>query len=54
MSALDYRLSFHPDKVTLVSFHSHGHGVTRLRERRLIGDSPRVLARDDRAARGDS
>ena len=53
MSALDYRVSFHPDKATLVSFHSHGHGVTRLRERRLIGDSPRVLARDDRAARAD-
>jgi NAD+ kinase len=54
MPARDYRLSFHPDKATLVSFHSHGHGVTRLRERRLIGDSPRVLARDDRAARGES
>jgi NAD+ kinase len=54
MSALDYRVSFHPDKVTLVSFHSHGHGITRLRERRLIGDSPRVLARDDRAAHQDS
>ena len=54
MSAQDYRLSFHPDKVTLVSFHSHGHGVSRLRERRLIGDSPRVLARDERAAGGAS
>ncbi|HEX4733364.1 MAG TPA: NAD(+)/NADH kinase [Thermoleophilaceae bacterium] len=50
MPALDYRLSFHPDKVTLVSFGAHGHGITRLRERRLIADSPRILARDDRAA----
>jgi NAD+ kinase len=51
MPALDYRLSFHPDKVTLITFEPHEHGITRLRERRLIEDSPRILARDDRAAR---
>jgi hypothetical protein len=51
MPGLDYRLSFHPDRVTLVAFEPHEHGIARLRERRLIEDSPRILARDDRAAR---
>jgi len=47
--ALDYRLSLHDEKVTLVSFGELGLGIPGLRERRLITDSPRVLARDDRA-----
>ncbi len=47
---LDYRISLHEEKVTLVSFGDLGLGLTGLRERRLITDSPRVLARDDRTA----
>lgn len=50
LEALDYRLSVHDEKVTLVSFGELGLGLPALRERRLITDSPRVLARDDRAA----
>jgi NAD+ kinase len=45
----DYRLSLHPDKVSLVSFGEPGLGLATLRERGLIADSPRVLARDRRA-----
>jgi NAD+ kinase len=43
------RLALHPDKLTLVSFEGWGRGLTGLRKRRLITDSPRVLARDERA-----
>jgi NAD+ kinase len=43
------RLALHPDKLTLVTFEDSGRGLTGLRKRRLITDSPRVLARDDRA-----
>ncbi len=48
LSAVDYRVSLHPEKVTLVSFGELGLGLAGLRKRRLITDSPRVLARDDR------
>ena len=48
LEALDYRLSLQDEKVTLVSFGELGLGIPGLRERRLIADSPRVLARDDR------
>jgi NAD+ kinase len=48
LDAVDYNLSLHDEKVTLVSFGELGLGLTGLRERRLITDSPRVLARDDR------
>jgi NAD+ kinase len=51
LQALDYRVSLHPEKVSLVSFGELGIGLSGLRKRRLITDSPRVLARDDRAAR---
>jgi NAD+ kinase len=51
ITALDYRLSLRDDKVTLVTFGELGLGLTGLRARRLIIDSPRVLARDDRNAR---
>jgi NAD+ kinase len=51
LQALDYRVSLHPEKVSLVSFGELGLGIPGLRKRRLITDSPRVLARDDRAAR---
>jgi NAD+ kinase len=54
LEALDYRLSLHPEKVTLVSFGELGLGIAGLRERRLVTDSPRVLARDDRAGRRPS
>jgi NAD+ kinase len=50
--SVDYRLSMHDEKVTLVSFGELGLGLSGLRERRLISDSPRVLARDERAADG--
>jgi NAD+ kinase len=48
LQELDYRVSLHEEKVTLVSFGDLGVGLSGLRERRLITDSPRVLARDDR------
>jgi NAD+ kinase len=48
LKALDYRLSLYEEKVTLVSFGELDLGLGGLRERRLITDSPRVLARDDR------
>jgi NAD+ kinase len=51
LSAEDYRLSLHKDKVTLISFGELGLGLDGLRERRLIMDSARVLARDDRERR---
>ena len=44
-----FRLTLHPDKLTLVTFGSSGRGLAGLRKRRLITDSPRVLARDARA-----
>ena len=44
-----FRVALHPDKLTLVTFGASGRGLTGLRKRRLITDSPRVLARDDRA-----
>jgi NAD+ kinase len=47
---LDYTLTLRNDKVTLVRFDARPRILTRLRERRLISDSPRVLARDDRTA----
>jgi NAD+ kinase len=50
LKALDYRLSLHDEKVTLVSFGRLGLGIAGLRTRRLIADSPRVVARDDRTA----
>ena len=49
VAALDYTLTLAGDKVTLVEFGGLPRRLTRLRERRLISDSARVLARDDRA-----
>ena len=43
-------MSLEEEKVTLVSFGDLGMRISSLRERRLITDSPRVLARDDRPA----
>jgi NAD+ kinase len=48
IESLDYRLSLHHEKVTLVAFGAPGPGLTGLRDRRLITDSSRVLARDGR------
>jgi NAD+ kinase len=45
-----FELTLHTGKATLVTFAPPGHGITALRKRRLIADSPRILARDDRAA----
>jgi NAD+ kinase len=48
IQSVDYHLALQPDKVTLVSFGKLGLGIGDIRERRLVTDSPRVLARDDR------
>lgn len=47
---LDYTITLQEDKVTLVSTADLSLGLTRLREKHLISDSARILARD---ARGD-
>ena len=46
-----FQVRLHPDKVTLVAFDAPGRGLPGLRRRRLIIDSPRILARDERAKR---
>jgi NAD+ kinase len=46
-----YALTLHPDKLTLVTFTASGRGLTSLRKRLLVFDSPRLLARDERAKR---
>jgi NAD+ kinase len=51
LDALRLRITLHDDKSTLVTFAPGGRGLEGLRRRRLITDSPRVLARDDRAAK---
>jgi NAD+ kinase len=47
---LEYRITLIENKVTLISFGKPSAGLTALRERRLITDSARVLARDARDA----
>jgi NAD+ kinase len=49
VEAQEYDLRLHREKITLVTFGEPGLGLTMLRERGLIADSPRVLARDRRA-----
>jgi NAD+ kinase len=44
----EYHLSIHEERVSLISFGDLGLGLTSMRERRLIVDSPRILARDER------
>ena len=46
-----FALTLHPDKLTLVTFAASGRGLAGLRKRRLVSDSPRILARDERAGR---
>jgi NAD+ kinase len=36
------------DRATLVTLDPPGHGIVAFRRRRLVTDSPRILARDDR------
>jgi NAD+ kinase len=48
LQELDYRMTLEEDKVTMVEFGDGGRILTGLRERGLITDSPRVLARDHR------
>jgi NAD+ kinase len=48
--ARSFRLTLQPDVVRLITFGTPSRGVAGLRRRRLITDSPRVLARDDRTA----
>jgi len=48
---VQYRVELHRDRLTLVTFDDAGRGLTGLRRRGLITDSPRVLARDARGAR---
>jgi NAD+ kinase len=45
-----FRLTLHESKVTLVTFDTRGPSLTGLRRRRLVTDSPRIYARDERAA----
>jgi NAD+ kinase len=45
-----FEVSFASDRLTLVTFADAGRGLTGLRRRGLITDSPRVLARDAREA----
>ena len=44
-----FRLTLEPGRTTLVGFGPPGRALAGLRRRRLITDSPRILARDDRA-----
>jgi NAD+ kinase len=46
-----FELTLHPDKLTLVGFAPSGRGLAALRKRLLVTDSPRILARDERARR---
>jgi NAD+ kinase len=46
-----FALTLHMDKLKLVTFGASGHGLTGLRKRLLVFDSPRVLARDERGKR---
>ena len=46
-----FALTLHMDKLTLVTFGTSGRGLTGLRKRLLVIDSPRILARDKRSKR---
>ena len=49
-TATSYRFALQPDRLRLVTFDRTGHGLTALRRRGLLADSPRILARDRRLA----
>jgi len=46
-----FSLTMRDERLTLVTLSESGHGLGPLRRRGLIADSPRILARDARAAR---
>jgi NAD+ kinase len=48
---LAYTITLQEDKLSLVAFDGASNRLRRLRERQLIRDSPRLLARDDRNVR---
>jgi hypothetical protein len=48
-----FELRIVPDRATLVGIGDPGLGLTPLRSRGLIADSPRMIARDKRAKGGD-
>jgi NAD+ kinase len=48
-AARRFRITLEPGVATLVDFGAGGRGLAPLRGRRLITDSSRILARDDRA-----
>ena len=47
-TAASYRFALEPDRLRLVTFDRTGHGLTALRRRGVLADSPRILARDVR------
>jgi len=47
-TAASYRFALEPDRLRLVTFDRSGHGLTALRRRGVLADSPRILARDVR------
>ncbi len=49
----ELRVAWHPDYATLVRFAGAETLLAGLRRRRILQDSPRVLARDDRTTAGD-
>jgi NAD+ kinase len=46
-----YRVDLHPEMLSLVTFAQVDRGLKGLRRRGIVTDSPRILARDARAAR---
>jgi NAD+ kinase len=52
-SSRRYGFTMHPKKLSLVTFAKPDRGLTGLRKRNIITDSPRILARDARAVRDD-
>ena len=53
-SQLDYTIELQDDKVTLVGFGEERGRLTRLRDRLLISDSARIMARDARIMARDA
>jgi NAD+ kinase len=51
LDTLRYRLTLHRRRLSLVTLAPGGHGLEGLRRRRLVADSPRILARDGRDRR---
>jgi NAD+ kinase len=47
-TAARYRFTLEPERLRLVTFGRTGRGLTAMRHRGLLADSPRILARDRR------